>query len=539
MSLLSNVVEIAVKAKDETKAGFADAEKGASSFGSKVARGAKVATGALVALGGGAMYVTGKAEEARVAQNNLANSLENAGYGAATERAAAYADELEKQLAIDGETIKVSQAKLATFESLAATADQAGGAFDRATVAAQDMAAKGLGSAESQAIKLGSMLENPIANLGKLKRAGVEFTDAEQDRIKTLVESNRLGEAQDMILDKVESKFAGAAEATKTNGAAMGLAFENITEALGAGLLPHMDKLTAIVQASAGFVAEHSNVVMVAAGVLAGLAVTVIAVHAAITTYTAVTAVITAATKGWTIAQKALNFAMKMNPIGLVVTAIMLLVGALILAYKKSDTFRRIVDGAFRGVQKAAKFAFDWVKDNWPLLLAIITGPIGLAVLAISKNKDKIVGFFRAIPGGVEKAFKGLAGMISSPFTSAFASVKSLWNSTVGGFGFTVPDWVPGVGGNSFHIPEMARGGIRGGYAIVGERGRELVRLPQGSSVIPNGTTESMLAGGGGNGGRFVLELRSDGSRMMDLLVEILRQAIRERGGDVQVVLGR
>ena len=114
--MLGNVVEIAVKAKDETGSGFGAAEKSSSSFGTKVAKGAKVAGAALVAMGGGAMYVTGKAEEARLAQDQLANSLENAGYGEATDRAAAYADQLEKQLAIDGETIKVSQSKLATFK---------------------------------------------------------------------------------------------------------------------------------------------------------------------------------------------------------------------------------------------------------------------------------------------------------------------------------------------------------------------------------------------------------------------------------------
>jgi hypothetical protein len=71
----------------------------------------------------------------------------------------------------------------------------------------------------------------------------------------------------------------------------------------------------------------------------------------------------------------------------------------------------------------------------------------------------------------------------------------------------------------------------RGGPAIVGERGPELVDLPRGARVTPN----SALAGAGG---RVVLEIRSGGSRLDDLLVEILRKSIRSRGGDVQIVLG-
>lgn len=399
------------------------------------------------------------------------------------------------------------------------------------------MAAKGFGSAEQNANKLGQMLQNPIDNLGKLKKAGVEFTEAEEDRIKALVESNQLGEAQDAILSKVEEKFAGSAEASKTSGEAMGIAFENLQESLGTGLLPLMDTLVSIVQTATGFMAEHTNVVMIVAGVLAALGVAIITVHVAMTAYAAATTVVTAATTVWAGAQRLLNLALAMNPIGLVVAAIVALVAILIVAYKNSETFRNIVDGAFRAVQAAAAFAFNWVKQNWPLLLAILTGPFGLAVLAISKNKNKIVEFFKGVPGDIEAAFKGLASMISSPFTTAFTAVKSMWNATVGGFGFTIPDWVPGVGGNSFHIPSMARGGIHGGFAIVGERGRELVKLPQGSTVVPNGTTEAMLAGGGG-GGRAVIELRSDGSRLADLLLEILRHAIRVEGGDVQVVLG-
>lgn len=69
-----------------------------------------------------------------------------------------------------------------------------------------------------------------------------------------------------------------------------------------------------------------------------------------------------------------------------------------------------------------------------------------------------------------------------------------------------------------------------GGLAIVGERGPELVDLPGGSKVIPNHQI--------GGAGRVVLEIHSGGSRLDDLLVEVLSKAVRVRGGNVQVVLG-
>lgn len=49
-------------------------------------------------------------------------------------------------------------------------------------------------------------------------------------------------------------------------------------------------------------------------------------------------------------------------------------------------------------------------------------------------------------------------------------------------------------------IVGAATGGIRDGLTMVGEQGRELVRLPAGSQVYPHGTTENMLAGPGTRG---------------------------------------
>jgi hypothetical protein len=49
-----------------------------------------------------------------------------------------------------------------------------------------------------------------------------------------------------------------------------------------------------------------------------------------------------------------------------------------------------------------------------------------------------------------------------------------------------------------------AGGGSRGGLVEVGEEGRELVRLPYGSSVVPHSNTEDMMAQGGQMGGHIV-----------------------------------
>lgn len=141
-----------------------------------------------------------------------------------------------------------------------------------------------------------------------------------------------------------------------------------------------------------------------------------------------------AATKVATAAQWLLNVALTANPIGLVIVAIAALVAGLVIAYKKSETFRKIVDGAFRAVKKAAEFAFNWIKDNWKLLLAIITGPIGLAVYAVAKNWDRIKSAAGAVIGWFRDNWKNILAILTGPFGIAVRFITSRWDDIVGVF---------------------------------------------------------------------------------------------------------
>lgn len=205
-----------------------------------------------------------------------------------------------------------------------------------------------------------------------------------------------------------------------------------------------------------------------------------------------------AATRVMTVAQRALNWAMRANPIGLIITLIAGLVAGIVIAYKRSQTFRNIVQGAMRGIQAA----FGWVIDRG----------------------GDLVNWFRKLPGRIGSFFSGLGSSIAQPFQTAFAAVRAAWNSTIGGRGFTIPGWVPGIGGRSFRIPTFHSGGV-----VPGAPGTEtMARLQAGERVTPAGQSAPPV----------VLELRSGGSRMDDMLLEMLRRSVRVRGGNVQVVLG-
>ena len=125
------------------------------------------------------------------------------------------------------------------------------------------------------------------------------------------------------------------------------------------------------------------------------------------------------ASKAMAAAQWLVNAAMDANPITLVVAAIAALAAGVVLAYIKFKPFRDIVDDIGHVLKRLAtvvlggvETAIGWVRSHWPILLAILTGPFGLAALAIAKNWSKItagasaalhaiIGFFTKLPGEI------------------------------------------------------------------------------------------------------------------------------------------
>jgi phage-related minor tail protein len=91
-----------------------------------------------------------------------------------------------------------------------------------------------------------------------------------------------------------------------------------------------------------------------------------------------------------------------------------------------------------------------------------------------------LVQTFINMSGSIIRVFAGIASAIVNPFIVAFRAIAGLWNATVGKLHFSIPKWVPGVGGKGFdvpNIPMLAEGGIvnRPTLAMIGEAGPEAV----------------------------------------------------------------
>lgn len=177
-------------------------------------------------------------------------------------------------------------------------------------------------------------------------------------------------------------------------------------------------------------------------------------------------------------------------------------------------------------------------------VLAFITSPIGIVVIAIGllvaagvllyKNWDKvkevatnvfgsIKAFVTPIIDGIGGAFKG---MVNGVITGLNFMVRAL-----NLLKFEVPKWVPGIGGGSFgfnlkELPLLAEGGDinRGGMAIVGEAGPELLNLPTGARVTPLGNTPTIVFDRGAFEGANIMDDYGV-DRLMDRVFKRLKEA--------------
>ena len=241
------------------------------------------------------------------------------------------------------------------------------------------------------------------------------------------------------------------------------------------------------VAATVGFLNEHRTAVIGVTAVMGAL-VAVTAAHSAVLAVAAAGGMlkylqglklVSAATKAYAAVQWILNAAMTANPIGLIIVGLVALVAAVVIAYKKSDTFRAIVDKAFAVVKRAAKAvadffttkvpaAFDrvksaasavlgWVKGNWPKILAVLTGPFGIATLLIVKNWDKIkaggvkvLDWIKGLPGKVKSAFSDAASWLLNAgrkiIDGLLAGLKEKWQAAEAWFK-SITDKIPKLKG--------------------------------------------------------------------------------------------
>jgi hypothetical protein len=293
------------------------------------------------------------------------------------------------------------------------------------------------------------------------------------------------------------------------------------------------------------------------------------------------------ALKQTTIVQKLLNSAMLMSPITWWIVGIVALIAILVVMYNKFDWFREFVNTVFEGIKVAVEAVINWVRENWPLLLAILLGPFGLLVYGVVKYWDEIVAFVQRIPerlraigttiwswitdrwnemrtavatrvsdfvafvrGLPERVRSAAAGMwngIRDGFRNMLNNIISWWNDLrfdlkipknrvtdflrIGGLGFTL---------DTPNIPQLAAGGIimpspGGTLARIGEAGRaERVEPLDPDGLSKRDKAMITMLSGGVAGGVTINVSPSPGMDEVELASLISRQlAFQLRAGSI------
>jgi uncharacterized protein YoxC len=344
---------------------FQKLEKTSQKVGFALKKAFVPATAALggLAVAGAKMVAAG--EQAATANARIEQIATSMGlFGEETEKVTGrlvdLANEQARLTGVNQNTIKESQALLLTFKDIASSADEVGGAFDRATQLTLDMASAGFGSVTDNAKQLGKALNDPIAGLTALRRSGIQFTEAQQDQIRTLVESGQTLEAQNLILKEIENQVGGTAEATANSTDKMKVAFSQASESIGMALLPAVEALLPLVIGLADWASQNTEILIALAAVIGGLSAAIVIANFAMKAWAAAQAIATAA-------QWAFNVALSANPIGLVVIAVAALVAGLVILYNKVDWVRDMFKQFLKPLEKVMD-GIGWLADKLGLV---------------------------------------------------------------------------------------------------------------------------------------------------------------------------
>lgn len=163
--------------------------------------------------------------------------------GLSSEQLQAMAESLQGVTRYSDETILTGASLLLTFRNIGEEAMQ------RVLPDMLDMA-EIFGSVDSAAMQLGKALNDPIAGMGALGRAGVTFSDDQKEVIKAFMATGDIASAQNVILTELENQVQGVAEAYgQTLGGQIEIAknkLDNFKELVGGPIMYVMGNMIGI-----------------------------------------------------------------------------------------------------------------------------------------------------------------------------------------------------------------------------------------------------------------------------------------------------
>lgn len=407
----------------------------------------------------------------------------------------------------DGDALNAAQASLASY-------GLTGKQIEQLTPLVADYAARTGKDIPTAAADLGKAM---LGSGKALKAIGIDFKN-----------TGSVGGNFDQVVAGLRTQVGGFAE--KEGKTASGQAkilkenFGDIQETVGAKLVPVLARLAQAGIATLDWMTKHGTAVRNAAigtGVLAGVigvATLAVQLHGLAMGIAAAGGVMKflAATRVGAAAQWLLNAALTANPIGLVVVAIAALAAGLIYAYQHSETFRAVVDAAFKAIATAGTWLWNTILQ--PVVQMMIKGfqTVASWVSTLLRALGQIPGFgwandaANALDAAARKAGELANGIQKIPTTKHVTiTFDSSGYSTIPG---VISAAAASAGRNADGTDYW-----KGGLTWVGEEGPELLDLPGGTRIHSNRESAAMVAGrgtgraavqtGGPEGGVAVLTL--------------------------------
>jgi hypothetical protein len=236
------------------------------------------------------------------------------------------------------------------------------------------------------------------------------------------------------------------------------------------------------------------------------------------------------------VVQWAWNSAMLAWPGTWIILGIAVLIAGIVLLWKKCAWFK----AAIMTVWDALKTGFQWVVQNWPLLVGILFGPFGIAVALILMNWSKVTRLLSGVVAWVAGVMAGVAHAISAPFVAGFAAVRAAAETLIG--------WISAGFARLGGMVDTVIGGIKGVYNTFARVWNGIqVSMPTIDTKIPGigkvggftlGLPDLPMMARGGYVTRATLGVFGEAGAEIAAPVPMLRQIIRqEAGGAVQITV--
>jgi hypothetical protein len=245
----------------------------------------------------------------------------------------------------------------------------------------------------------------------------------------TLPKAEATAKAMGQLKEKMSGQAQKATETLTVQLQILKEQFNNAAQSVGEVLIPKIKSLVENFNKALAFVKRNSTAFQIFGGIILAVAI-------ALASYNAYVKVSMALTKAWTTIttihktvtammtgqQAALNTTMALNPVGLVVAAVVLLIAGFVLLWNKCEPFRKIMIEIGKVGVKALGFLIGVVGDLAVGFLKIATGPLklllkGLSLLGIDAAGKALKGLESATDGVAEffdKAAKKVTGMADS-----------------------------------------------------------------------------------------------------------------------------